>query len=249
MIPRVFSFSGGLPDEYRRGGGPGQAGRGPLMIPYADFLYFGILLYIALPTLLIRRLLGFSRAWVLLATAAMLVVQYGTVVHFLPMTAPPRASGPSAVTRSPGGSGKSGRIWVVLGCALFQWAVAQELPVPEDAHAPVLAVSVAGAVEPCSPWSRPDSRRWPSPILPRVRGDLVPDVPQPGRHLRHPGPADRRPARRPVLRVPPVLPHDLVGTHRPLPTVRRGLESPPTPGGILEGPRRGRPPRLHGLPV
>ena len=42
------------------------------MIPYADFLYFGILLYIALPTLLIRRWLGFSRAWVLLATAAML---------------------------------------------------------------------------------------------------------------------------------------------------------------------------------
>ena len=32
------------------------------MIPYADFLYFGILLYIALPTLLIRRWLGFSRA-------------------------------------------------------------------------------------------------------------------------------------------------------------------------------------------
>ena len=31
------------------------------MIPYADFLYFGILLYIAVPTLLIRRWLGFSR--------------------------------------------------------------------------------------------------------------------------------------------------------------------------------------------
>ena len=42
------------------------------MIPYADFLYFGILLYIAVPTLLIRRWLGFSRAWVLFATAAML---------------------------------------------------------------------------------------------------------------------------------------------------------------------------------
>ena len=30
------------------------------MIPYADFFYFGILLYMALPTLLIRRWLGFS---------------------------------------------------------------------------------------------------------------------------------------------------------------------------------------------
>jgi membrane protein involved in D-alanine export len=94
------------------------------MIPYADFLYFGILLYIALPTLLIRRLLGFSRAWVLLATAAMLVVQYGTVVHFLPMTTPEGVG-------SGGGSAVSGRlaevrqIWVVLACGLFQWAVAQ----------------------------------------------------------------------------------------------------------------------------
>ena len=52
------------------------------MIPYADFFYFGILLYIAVPTLLIRRLVGFSRNWVLLATAAMLIIQYGTVAHF-----------------------------------------------------------------------------------------------------------------------------------------------------------------------
>ena len=58
------------------------------MIPYADFLYFGILLYIALPTLLIRRWLGFSRAWVLLATAAMVVIQYGTITHVLPVTGP-----------------------------------------------------------------------------------------------------------------------------------------------------------------
>ena len=58
------------------------------MIPYADFLYFGILLYIALPTLLIRRWLGFSRTWVLLATAAMLLVQYGTIAHLLPVTTP-----------------------------------------------------------------------------------------------------------------------------------------------------------------
>ena len=52
------------------------------MIPYADFLYFGILLYIAVPTLLVRRLVGFSRAWVMLfATSAMLIVQYATVAH------------------------------------------------------------------------------------------------------------------------------------------------------------------------
>src|ERR1700677_836866 len=94
------------------------------MIPYADFFYFGILLYIALPTLLIRRLLGFSRVWVLLATAAMLIVQYGTIVYLLPITTGEGAG----IT---GGSSVSGRlveiraIWLVLACGVFQWIVAQ----------------------------------------------------------------------------------------------------------------------------
>ena len=81
------------------------------MIPYADFLYFGILLYIALPTLLIRRWLGFSRAWVLLATAAMLIVQYGTIAHLLPVTAPEGAWGHRrlpGLRRARGGPGSSG---------------------------------------------------------------------------------------------------------------------------------------------
>src|SRR5580658_9308722 len=94
------------------------------MIPYADFLYFGILLYIALPTLLIRRLLGFSRVWVLLATAAMLIVQYGTIVHLLPVN-----TGEGAlVTGSPSVSGRLVEvraIWLVLACGVFQWVVAQ----------------------------------------------------------------------------------------------------------------------------
>jgi membrane protein involved in D-alanine export len=47
------------------------------MIPYAEFLYFGVLLYVALPTLLLRSVLGFSRRWILLATAGMVVLQYG----------------------------------------------------------------------------------------------------------------------------------------------------------------------------
>jgi membrane protein involved in D-alanine export len=88
------------------------------MIPYADFLYFGILLYIALPTLLIRRLLGFSRVWVLLATSAMLIVQYGTIAHLLPITSP-EGVGVS------GGLAEVRQVWVVLACGLFQWAVAQ----------------------------------------------------------------------------------------------------------------------------
>ena len=94
------------------------------MTPYADFLYFGILLYIALPTLLVRRWLGFSRKWVLLATAMMLIVQYGTIAHLLPVTT---AEGGLAT----GGSSMSGNlaeirtIWVVMACGVFQWIVAQ----------------------------------------------------------------------------------------------------------------------------
>src|SRR5262249_22040658 len=94
------------------------------MTPYADFLYFGILLYVAVPTLLIRRWLGFSRAWVLLASAAMLIVQYGTIAHLLPLTAP---EGVGAT----GGSEVSSRLaevrelYRVLVCGLFQSAVAR----------------------------------------------------------------------------------------------------------------------------
>jgi membrane protein involved in D-alanine export len=94
------------------------------MIPYADFLYFGILLYIAVPTLLIRRLLGFSRAWVVLVTAAMLIVQYGTIAHLLPATAPEGVwfTGGSPVS---GGLVKVRDLWVVIACGFFQWGVAR----------------------------------------------------------------------------------------------------------------------------
>ncbi len=48
------------------------------MIPYANFLYFGILSYIAIPTLAIRGIgrLRLSQLWILVLTAFMLAVQY-----------------------------------------------------------------------------------------------------------------------------------------------------------------------------
>ena len=94
------------------------------MIPYADFLYFGILLYIALPTLLIRRWLGFSRAWVVLVTAAMLIVQYGTIVHVLPLTTSASASVTEGFSVW-GGLAEVRTLWVVMACGIFQWIVAQ----------------------------------------------------------------------------------------------------------------------------
>ncbi len=49
------------------------------MTPYADFLYFGVLLYVAVPTILhglTGRLRGWSRGLIVIATAFMLVIQY-----------------------------------------------------------------------------------------------------------------------------------------------------------------------------
>ncbi|HSR19632.1 MAG TPA: D-alanyl-lipoteichoic acid biosynthesis protein DltB [Anaerolineales bacterium] len=46
------------------------------MIPYADFLYFGLSLYALVPALVVGRLRRVWRAWVVLATLLMLAVQY-----------------------------------------------------------------------------------------------------------------------------------------------------------------------------
>ncbi len=74
------------------------------MIPYADFTYFVLLLYVAVPTVILGL---FGRAgwrWALLITTIMLVVQYQDVLHlrkhFL-------------VTE----------IWLVLGFAVWQWLI------------------------------------------------------------------------------------------------------------------------------
>jgi membrane protein involved in D-alanine export len=75
------------------------------MVPYADFLYFGVALYLLLPTLVVRLLGRFSRAWILLATLLMLLVQYAGTV----------ALGSQLALRE---------VWLVAGYALFQLLVA-----------------------------------------------------------------------------------------------------------------------------
>ena len=76
------------------------------MTPYGDFLYFGVLLiYIVLPTVVVRLVFGVSKAWILIATLAMLTVQYfGTL-----------KVGPDLSLQE---------IWIVAAYALFQWLVA-----------------------------------------------------------------------------------------------------------------------------
>ena len=198
------------------------------MIPYADFLYFGILLYIALPTLLIRRWLGFSRTWVLLATAAMLLVQYGTIAHLLPVTSPEGLGSPAAY-RSPAGSRRCRAIWVVMACGIFQWIVAQAFLWMRTRTSWYWPFPAALVVDPAPPGRGPIPATGHPRRPTRVLGDLVRDVPQPGRHLRHTRPSDRFAPRRSVLRLPLLFPGHFVGPHRPLPPVQSRLESPPAP--------------------
>jgi len=46
------------------------------MIPYANFLYFGVSLYVLIPNLLIGWIKKLARVWIVIATVLMLVVQY-----------------------------------------------------------------------------------------------------------------------------------------------------------------------------
>src|SRR5437016_13548173 len=54
------------------------------MIPYANFLYFGVLLIPALISLLVGIARVLKRAWILIATLLMLVVQYSNVLNITP---------------------------------------------------------------------------------------------------------------------------------------------------------------------
>jgi membrane protein involved in D-alanine export len=84
--------------------------------PYADFLYFGVLLYVAVPSVLygiagsLAGRLRLSRVWIVAATALMLVIQYST-----PQTLWPGA--PDWMT--------SREIWLVAGYGLAQWGIAR----------------------------------------------------------------------------------------------------------------------------
>jgi membrane protein involved in D-alanine export len=79
------------------------------MTPYMNFLYFGVLLYVAVPTIvhgLFGRLRSWSRGLIALATIFMLVIQY----------AMPQTVWPGAEVLI---------LWLVIGYALTQWIVAR----------------------------------------------------------------------------------------------------------------------------
>ena len=73
------------------------------MTPYADFLYFGLLLYVVVPTLILGWFGWAGARWALAVTAAMLLLQYWSPVPF---------DGVAALRG----------IWLMLGFAFWQWA-------------------------------------------------------------------------------------------------------------------------------
>jgi len=75
------------------------------MIPYTSFLYFGVSLYVLLPSLLIGWVKKLSRFWIVIATMGMLVVQYAVPQKIL-----------SNISVSD--------IWLVVGYVVFEWLVA-----------------------------------------------------------------------------------------------------------------------------
>jgi membrane protein involved in D-alanine export len=75
------------------------------MTPYANFLYFGVLLYVAVPTLAHGLIARRARVWIVAATAAMLIVQYYSL----------EATWPTPVRA----------LWFVLGYAAVQLGIAR----------------------------------------------------------------------------------------------------------------------------
>ena len=75
------------------------------MIPYADFTYFGLLLYAVVPTLILGLFGKAGWRWATLVTAAILVVQYHGLLHIRPQVA-------------------VREIWMVIGFGIWQWATA-----------------------------------------------------------------------------------------------------------------------------
>jgi membrane protein involved in D-alanine export len=74
------------------------------VIPYADFTYFVLLLYVAVPTIILGLFGHAGWRWALLVTTAMLVAQYHDVLHL-------RAAFPVR------------EIWFVLAFAVWQWLI------------------------------------------------------------------------------------------------------------------------------
>jgi membrane protein involved in D-alanine export len=74
------------------------------MTPYADFMYFALMLYPVVPTVVLGLLGRINWRWILFITVIVLFVQFGDTLNVLPKTSVQE-------------------FWLVLGYAAFQWIV------------------------------------------------------------------------------------------------------------------------------
>jgi len=74
------------------------------VIPYTDFLYFGISLYALIPAIILGLVRRFWRTWLVIATVFMLIVQYTGLLG--------------------AGTGISGSLLLIVGYAAIQWLIA-----------------------------------------------------------------------------------------------------------------------------
>src|SRR4029453_10792196 len=89
------------PDDERQSR-PSPAGT-VVVIPYPVFTYFGLLLYAAVPTLILGLFGKAGWRWATLVTAGMLLVQYHGLLNIRPHF-------------------QVREIWIVIGFAVWQWA-------------------------------------------------------------------------------------------------------------------------------
>ncbi len=76
------------------------------MVPYADFLYFGLMLYPVVPTLVLGWLGRINWRWILITTVALVIFQYSTTLKILPNVAVQE-------------------IWIVVAYAAFELLLAK----------------------------------------------------------------------------------------------------------------------------
>lgn len=94
------------------------------MIPYADFTFFGLLLYAVVPTLILGLLGRANWRWALLLTLFMLVIQYQAEL---------RISGRAELRE----------IWIVIAFGLWQWAAMRTYAATGRRKGPLFYATIA----------------------------------------------------------------------------------------------------------
>ncbi len=110
------------------------------MTPYADFLYFGLLLYPVIPTVILGLLGRINWRWILVVTAIVLAVQFANTLNVLPHTAVQE-------------------LWIVLGFAAWQWLVTQGFFWAHQ-RAPRVSVAADATIQPATVYRRTQLNRW-----------------------------------------------------------------------------------------